>query len=142
MANRRQRGICEHCSKNYLKCRFNTHHQKYCTRRTCVAKRRQARQRQDYRQRYRNDKTFAAAERERCRKAMRQRRDHAHRTADQSLTESAPTKINLELLTTGLLSQWLDSNDPLAVEAAARRLESRGRQLAAATLTLGGACRG
>jgi hypothetical protein len=81
---------------------------------------------------------FAAAERERCRKAMRKRRDNTRQTAERILTDKPPPRINLELLTTGLLSQWIDSNDPMAVVEAARRLESRGRRLAVATLTLDG----
>ncbi len=133
MANRKQMGICEKCGTKYRKCRFNSLHQKYCTRKVCVVKRRQERQRQRYRKMYRHDQTFADAERERCRKGIRKRREDARRTADKVLADSTATKINIELLATGLLSQWIDSKDPVEVEAAARRLEKRGQLLAVAT---------
>ena len=48
-------------------------------------------------------------------------------------------RIDMGLLATGLLSQWIDSKDPTEVEEAARRLEKRGQQLAIATVSVRGA---
>lgn len=138
MANRKHMGTCEQCGTKYRKCRFNTLHQKYCTRKVCVVKRRQERQRQRYRKMYRHDQTFADAERERCRKGIRKRRENARQTATEVLADSTATRINIELLATGLLSQWIDSKDPVEVEEAARRLERRGRQLAVVTVAARG----
>ena len=130
MASRKEMGICERCGTKYLKCRFNKYHQKYCTRNACVVERRRERQRQHYRKMYRNDQTFTESERERCRNGITKRRAHARQTADQIVAESTVKRINIQLLTTGLLSQWIDSKDPEEVEQAARRLEKRGQQLA------------
>lgn len=138
MANRMALGICEKCGAKYLKCRFNKLNQKYCTRKNCVTKRRQERQRQRYRSTYRNDQKFADAERERCRKGIRKRREDARQTADEAATDSAAPRINMNLFATGLLSQWIDSNDPVEVGEAARRLERRGQQLAIATIAARG----
>ncbi len=135
MANRKGIGICEKCGRKYRKCRFNKLHQKYCTRKICIKKRRQERQRQWYRKMYRTDQTFADAERERCRTGIRKRRKKGRQTADGVLTDKAATKINIEFLTSGLLSQWIDSKDPVEVEETARRLEKRGQQLALASVS-------
>ena len=135
MANCKKIGICEECGTKYRKCRFNRIHQKYCTRKSCVVKRRQERQRQYYRKAYRNNKAFADAERDRCRKAIRKRREEVRQTSDEALADSTPTKFNIELFAKGLLSQWIDSKDPMEVEEAARRLEKRGQQLAVAPMS-------
>ena len=141
MAKRQESSICEYCGRKYLKCCFNRHHQKYCTSKNCVIKRRQELQRWRYRRNYRNDKNFADRERERCRKGIRKRREDSGENIPNRIltTGSPPMQIDMGLLATGLLSQWIDSKDPTEVEEAARRLEKRGRQLAIATLSLSGA---
>ena len=136
MASRKEIGSCERCGTKYPKCRFNKHHQKYCTRHACVVERRRERQRQRYQKMYRNDRMFAESERERCRNDIRKRREHACQTADGIVAEKEVSRINIELLTTGLLSQWIDSKDPEEVKQAARRLEKRGQQLTLATTTV------
>jgi hypothetical protein len=138
MANRKETGTCEQCGVKYLRCRFNKHHQKYCTRKSCVIKRRRERQRMHYRRAYRNDTAFADAERNRCKNGIRKRREDARRRSDEVPAGSNPTIINLELFAAGLLSQWIDSKDPVEVEDAARRLEKRGQQVAVATLAVRG----
>ena len=141
MAKRQESSLCEYCGRKYLKCRFNKHHQKYCTSKMCVIKRRQERQAQHYCRNYRNDKNFADRERERCREGIRKRREDARENIPNGIlaTSSPPMRIDIGLLATGLLSQWIDSKDPMEVEAAARRLEKRGQQLAITTLSLRGA---
>ena len=47
-------------------------------------------------------------------------------------------QIDMGLLATGLLSQWIDSKDPTEVEEAARRLEKRGQQLVITTISVRG----
>jgi len=133
MASRKKMGICERCGTKYPKCRFNKLHQKYCTRTACVLERRRERQRKRYRKMYRNDQTFAESERERCRNGIQKRREHVSQIADATLAEGKVSRINIDLLATGLLSQWIDSKDPEEVEQAARRLEKRGQQLALMT---------
>jgi len=135
MAKRQESSICEYCGRKYLKCRFNKLHQKYCTNKRCVTKRRQERQRQRYRRNYRNDKKFADSERERCRNGIRKRRADARERSDGVSTDDTQMPINIQLLATGLLSQWIDSKDPVEVEQAARRLEKRGQQLAVVRLS-------
>lgn len=131
MAKGRESALCEACGGKYQKCCFNKHHQKYCTRNRCVMKRRQERQRQRYRSKYRNDKKFADAERERCRSGLQRRRENARKTSCEASVETP--SVNIYLLTTGLLSQWMDSQDPLEIERETRRLEKRGQQLATQT---------
>ena len=140
MGKRQESSICERCGSKYLKCCFNRHHQKYCTSKRCVIKRRQERQRQRYRKNYRNDKNFADKERERCREGIRKRREDARGKLPNGMlaTGSSPMPIDMGLLATGLLSQWIDSKDPTEVEEAARRLEKRGQQLAITTLSVRG----
>ena len=92
-------------------------------------------QRQRYRKRYRNDRKFAASERQRCREGIRKRRLQTKRATDAKMNDDALEKINIMFLTTGLLSQWIDSKDPEVVEQAARQLEQRGQQLASAGTT-------
>jgi hypothetical protein len=104
-----------------------------------MIKRRQGRQRQYYRRTYRNDKQFADAERERCKKNIRKRREYMRRSNDEKLSGSLRIPINIDLLATGLLSQWIDSKDPMEVEQAARQLETRGRQLAVTVVSTGSA---
>ena len=139
MASRKKMGTCEQCGTKYPKCRFNKHHQKYCTRNACVLERRRERQRKRYRKMYRNDQTFAESERERCRNSIQKRREHVSQIADATLAEGKVSRINIDLLATGLLSQWIDSKDPEEVEQAARRLEKRGQQLALMTTRARGA---
>ena len=139
MATRKKSAICEDCGRKYLKCRFNKLHQKYCTNKRCVTKRRQERQRQRYRRNYRNDKDFADAERERCRNGIRKRRADARETLDEVSADDTQMPINIQLLARGLLSQWIDSKNPTEVEEVARRLEKRGQQLAIATVSVRGA---
>ena len=134
MANRKEFGSCERCGRKYPKCRFNKHHQKYCTRDACVVERRRERQRQRYQKMYRTDQMFAESERERCRDGIQKRRADAHQAADGIVTESEVSRINIELLTTGLLSQWIDSKDPEEVKQAALQLEKRGQQLTLGTM--------
>ena len=140
MAKRQESSICECCGKKYLKCRFNKHHQKYCTSKMCVIKRRQEHQRQRYRRNYRNDNNFADRERERCREGIGKRRENTRDKTPNGMlvTCSSPMRIDMGLLATGLLSQWIDSKDPTEVEAAARRLEKRGQQLAISTIPVRG----
>ena len=138
MPSRKELRTCERCGTKYRMCRFNKHHQKYCTRNACVVERRRERQRKRYRKIYGNEQTFAESERERCRNGIRKRREHARQIADKILAESEVTRINMELLATGLLSQWIDSKDPEEVEQTARRLEKRGQQLALSTSTARG----
>ena len=135
MASGKEMGRCERCGTKYPKCRFNKHHQKYCTRRGCVVERRRERQRQRYRKMYSNDQRFAESERERCRDVIQKRREHARQTVDGIVAEREVIRMNVELLTTGLLSQWIDSKDPEEVKQAARRLEKRGQQLTLAMTT-------
>ena len=140
MAKRQESSICEYCGRKYLKCCFNRHHQKYCTSKGCVIKRRQERQRRRYRRNYRNDKNFADRERERCREGICKRRGDTRRKIPGRILADSNVlmPIDMGLLATGLLSQWIDSKDPTEVEAAARRLEKRGRQLAIATVSVHG----
>jgi len=132
MTKRQETGICEACGKKYKKCRFNKHVQKYCTEKKCVTRRRQERQRQGYRSKYRKDKSFAEAERERCKIGLRKGRKNARKPSDEGCSENPP--INIQLFAKGLLSQWIDSKDPLEVEQEARRLERRGQQLTLPTV--------
>jgi hypothetical protein len=140
MAKQQESSICEYCGSKYPKCCFNRHHQKYCTSKRCVIKRRQERQRERYRRNYRNDKNFADKERERCREGIRKRREAAHAKIPNGMlaSSSSSMRIDMGLLATGLLSQWIDSKDPREVEEAARRLEKRGQQLAITTLSVRG----
>ena len=140
MAKRQESSICEYCGRKYLKCCFNKHHQKYCTSKMCVIKRRQERQRQAYRRNYRNDKNFADRERERCREGIRKRREDARENIPNGILADSNMlmQIDMGLLATGLLSQWIDSKDPTEVEAAARQLEKRGQQLAISTVSVRG----
>jgi len=135
MASHREVSTCERCGTRYVKCRYNKHNQKYCTRTVCVLERRRERQRQRYRKMYRNDQKFAASERQRCREGIRKRRLQTKRATDAKMNDDALEKINIMFLTTGLLSQWIDSKDPEVVEQAARQLEQRGQQLASAGTT-------
>ena len=107
----------------------------------CVIKRRQERQGQHYRKNYRNDKNFADRERGRCREGIRKRREDARENIPNgiSATGSLLMQIDMGLLATGLLSQWIDSKDPTEVEETARRLEKRGQQLAISTVSVRGA---
>jgi len=135
MASHREVSVCERCGTRYVKCRYNKYNQKYCTRAVCVLDRRRERQRQRYRKRYRNDRKFAASERQRCREGIRKRRLQTKPATDAKMKEDTLEKINIMFLTTGLLSQWIDSKDPEIVEQAARQLEQRGQQLASAGTT-------
>ncbi len=131
---------CGCCGKKYRVCCFNRHHQKFCTRKACVRRRRQERQREHYGRKYRDDKSFADAERQRCKKSIQERRKNARNAAGAVFPDDGVRRIqmNVEHLTAGLLSQWIDSKDPIEVEEAARRLEKRGQQLTLATRSLRG----
>jgi hypothetical protein len=112
-------------------CRFNRHHQRFCTHRACVAERHRERAREHYRQKYRRDTAFRGAEQTRCREALQRRRKQRADNTDTSGPESLPAH-NIELVTAALVSQMIDSRDPIEVFRTVRRLEHRGRRLAVA----------
>ena len=111
MTSRKEMGICERCGTKYPKCRFNKHHQKYCTDPRCVVERRRERQRQRYRKLYADDQGFAESERERRRSSIRKRREDARQTVGEKVPDRDACQISLELFAAGLVSQWIDSND-------------------------------
>ena len=121
---------CALCGRHEQKCRFNQHHQKYCTDKMCKIRRRRARQAQRYKKKYRDDKVFQESERERCAAALQKRRVEALNESVSKTVASAETQeVNVLLLARGLLAQLIDSDDPAEVIDAERRYVRRGQQL-------------
>jgi hypothetical protein len=128
---RKRSAICERCGRRFTVCRFNRHHQKFCTHPACVAERRRERRREHYRRKYRHDAAFREAEQKRCREALQRRRKQGAGSADTGAAETLPAQ-NVELVTAALVAQMIDSSDPIEVFRTVRRLEHRGRRLAVA----------
>ena len=130
MARRRPTATCARCGRHFHPCRYNAHHQSYCTDVPCVAERRRQRQREYYRKRYRHDEPFRQAEQTRCRKAMIRRRTPLPTVITP--LEPAPSFFDFHLLATGLLAHIIGSNDPNQVHSTAQALQRRGQLLALA----------
>lgn len=128
MARRRRTATCRRCGRKFRICRFNAHHQQYCLHPDCVTERRRERQRQYYKKKYRDDAGFRGAEQMRCREGARRRRQEKG-AETVAPVEAVFSSVNMDLVTLGLLAQLNESSDQRVVEATARRLERRGREL-------------
>ena len=128
MAQRKRTATCAHCGRLFSPCRYNAHHQTYCTDSACVTERKRQRQRHHYRKRYRHDESFRQAEQARCRQGIVRRRSLL--AAIITPPTPAPPSLNIELFATGLLAHIIGSNDPQEVRVAAQALQQRGQSLA------------
>jgi len=118
-----KRGICAACGKPFTLCRFNEHHQIYCTRPKCVRKRKQERQRKSHNKRYREDPEYQAAKRKKSKDYMRERRRKEKASAEEKLSYDP-----MDILT-GVVSQLTSEDDPEVVRERLRSYSARGRQL-------------
>ena len=117
--------VCQFCNKTYKPSRHNAHHQKYCTRKGCVRRRKRLRQKKWHNERYQNDEVFRKAKQGSSREVMRKRREREARTAADSDSNSRdPTHV-----ITGLVSQFVDEKDPEALQEYLNFYAHRGRQL-------------
>lgn len=123
---------CEHCSRTFTPCPFNKHSQVYCTHPDCRLERARARKREWYKENYRKNAEFQEAERQRCQKGLRQRRQKAREKPPPPPT-SALESVSIHLLIAGLLAQSLDTVDRHDVLYLAREYESRGQGLTTGT---------
>lgn len=130
MARRRPTASCARCGRRFEPCRYNAHHQNYCTDVSCVTERRRQRQRDLYRKRYRHNELFRQAEQARCREAISRRRSATAESTVTTPPENPAARLNIELFTAGLLAQMIGSNDLEEVRGAAQALQQRGRRLA------------
>lgn len=118
-----QSGICAACGKPFTFCRFNGHHQEYCTRPGCVRRRKQARQRKSHNKRYRDDPEFQAAKRAKSKEYMRERRRREKEVAKKK-RDYDPMDI-----LTGVVSQLTAEDNPDVIREQLRSYSARGRQL-------------
>ena len=116
---------CEHCGRRFTVCKFNKHSQKYCKSDSCVRERKRKRQRKSYKQRYKSNQDFRRKERLRCAKAIALRRERSELVGPDP--PSVERTINI---VTGLLSQFIDTDDPRELALASRDYEIRGQRLA------------
>ena len=117
--------ICEFCSKTYEPSAYNAHHQRFCTRKGCVEKRKQLRQKKWHNKKYHNDEAFRKAKQQSSREAMgRRRRREARAAANPDSNLCDPTHV-----IAGLISQLIDENDPEALREHLNSYAHRGRQL-------------
>ena len=129
------KGICcAHCGRKFVPDRYNAPRQKFCLEPSCVRERKRKRQREWYRQRRRKDAVFRAQENARCTEANRRRRA----AAKACFAPGWERGIELLDLVAGLLSQLIDSSDPVQLWAMARRYAERGRRLTAPALFASG----
>jgi hypothetical protein len=132
MPRRRRTSNCERCGRRIQLCRFNAHHQKYCSTPDCKAERKRERQRKSYQKRYASDEAFRSSEQRRCREAIAARRSQSAEHP-ASAPPIAVIAVDVELMATGMLAQMIDSNDPAEVLASARGFEQRGQLLTLST---------
>lgn len=117
---------CGRCGRSYRKCRRNRHTQKYCLHEACVRERTRERQRRYYRNKYEADETFAEAERERCGKSLKARREALRE--DPELAPQPPPDVMMTIL--GIVGSLTDAKDAQEVTESLRRFEERGRRVA------------
>lgn len=115
--------ICKACGKPFTRCRFNSHHQIYCTRLGCVRRRKQTRQRASDNRRYREDKAFQEKKRRKSRDYMRKRRQK-EKEAAKAAKEYDPADV-----LTGLVSHLTGEDNPEVVRESIKSYSSRGRRL-------------
>lgn len=117
--------VCQFCNQPYKPSRYNAHHQKYCTRKGCVKRRKRLRQKKWHNEKYQNDEDFRKAKQKSSRELMRKRRQQEARAAARLGASSAdPTHV-----ITGLISQLVDEKDPKALQRHLNSYAHRGRQL-------------
>lgn len=121
----RKWGVCQHCGGRFKVCRYNGHHQKFCTRKRCVADRKRLRQRRCYRAQYRSDEAFRESERKRAREGM------ARRRAAGAGVDDSPPGFGVDPLhvVTAVVSQLTDEKDPVCVMERVRSFAGWGRML-------------
>lgn len=125
---------CEICGRAFRPDRYNAWHQKHCGHPGCARERRRACQRRSYARRKRDAK-FRAAENARCAEANRRRRAQAKLSevspAEPPLVERPPAFAELREVSdvlTGVLSQLLDTDDPILLRRAMTEYGDRGRR--------------
>jgi len=124
---------CAHCHRAFRPNRYNAYQQECCTHDKCVLERKRIRQRAWYARRRAEDPEFRDKENARCAEANRRRRA-AHR-ARAGPAESATGSLALFDVVTGLLSQMVDTDDPVRVRASLLDYAARGRRVALAVRT-------
>lgn len=119
----RRWSVCVHCGRRFRVCRYNGHHQKFCTRKKCMTDRKRLRQRKWYRNQYRSDEAFRESEKERAREGIARRRSVGDDGGD-----SVPGVDPLHVVT-AVVSQLTDEKDPVCVMERVRSFAGWGRML-------------
>jgi len=116
---------CAHCERVFRPDRYHKHVQEFCTHPECVRERKRQRQREWYARRRADDEVFRKRENARCAAANRRRRA-------QVRARAGPPEDPVVLfdVVTGLLSQMVDSSDPVLLQASLRDFAQRGRRVA------------
>ena len=116
---------CDWCGRKFDPDPYNAWHRRYCKDPECKRERKRKRQREWYATKKANDPEFRVKENARCAAANR------HRRASARSGPAPPVRENdLVAVVAGMLAQWTDTNDPIELEATARRFADRGRRLA------------
>lgn len=129
MEDAEMKPCCECCGREFVRCAYNGHKQRYCKVASCVEQRRRVRQSQRYKTKYRTEADFRNAEQARCLKALHARR---RQVPAEQVAATGPSTEMLFHVITGLLAHLADSNDSGALAEQSRALERRGQRLAAA----------
>jgi hypothetical protein len=128
---------CKHCDREFVPDHYNQIRQKYCKNPDCVLERKRRRQRDNRRKRYEQDLEFKKNEQARCQDAVRRYRAQKKSIRADDLVPhpihppvTPIVSAQPPVLLLGLLSQLLDTNDPVELARQAVWYEERGRRLA------------
>lgn len=122
--------ICDECGRSFKICKFNAHHQKYCTRSGCVNKRKKIRQREYQNKRYHTDDKYKEKKRKAARLNARRRRNKNKLDA-KVIQKKQPQKLEINSLEVlrGIVAQLTDECNPEVVHERLLSYEARGQQL-------------
>lgn len=127
---------CKHCGRKFIPDARNRDRQQVCGRAECVAAENRSRKRKYYRKRIESEEGFRESERHRCRKAMRRCRAQVKEEESKKAAAVHFPPISVDFFA-GMISQFVDSNDPDVVAQVMCSYEDRGRRLAVGPLICG-----
>lgn len=126
---------CKACGRSIHPDRYNISRQKFCTKPVCVRERKRKRQREWHARQLEKDPEFREKGNKRCRNANRRRRSAIRAGLKLSGPDTYWAGVSEVII--GLMSQMIDSNDPVRVHASIHQYAARGRRMALSARTAG-----